>query len=434
MSPLVRLQRRIPDLLRETAFRRYWSGQTISMFGDQVTSIALPLVAVLALRASPSEMGVLTALVWLPTLFFGLHAGAWVDRRGSRRQIMIAADLGRAVLLTSIPVCYLLGVLTLWQLYAVAFGAGTLSVFFVVSDPSLFVALVPQDRYVSGQSLVYGSRAFSFMSGPSVGGILAQLLSAPGAIFADALSFLGSAFFLSRIRPQELPAARSEKGSLTAGAKFIRNSPIVRASLLAGSIVNFFSFVFITLVVLYAIRYLHVQAGVLGVVLGIGAVGGLIGAAITKRIADKIGAGRVYTLGMLLFIAPLALVPAAAGPHWVILLMLVGAEFGCGFGVMMLDITIGAIFAVVIPHELRSRVSGAFQAVNYGTRPLGAAAGGLLGTFIGPRATLFTAVIGGSFAALTLLPGPLPKFKMPQSGRVADADPSSSEVASRLAA
>ncbi len=437
MTPAARsrlVRRRIPELLRDTAFRRYWSGQTISMFGDQISSIALPLVAVLALRANPSQMGVLTALLWLPMLIFGLHAGAWVDRRGHRRLTMIAADLGRALLLISIPVCYFAGVLTLWQLYGVAFGEGALSVLFTVSDPTLFVALVPEDKYVNGTSLVYGSRALSFMGGPSAGGLLVQLLTAPGAVFANALSFLGSAFFLSRIRPCEPPAAESGKGSLTAGVKFIKSSPIVRASLLAASVVNFFDFVFITLFVLYAVRYLHVQPGVLGVVLGIGAIGGILGAMVTGRVADRIGVGRAYMLGCLLFIAPLALVPAAAGPRWLVLAMLIAAEFGAGFGVMMLDISVGVIFAVVIPDELRSRVSGAFQAVNYGTRPLGALVGGLLGTFIGPRATLFIAVIGGCTAALTLLPGPMPKFRMPHDEKRAPADAESSELAPGVAA
>ena len=111
---------KIPELLRETAFRRYWSAQTISMFGDQISSLALPLVAVLALHANAAQMGFLAALVWLPSLLFGLHAGALVDRRGRRRLTMITADLGRAALLISIPVCYAAGVLTLWQLYGVA--------------------------------------------------------------------------------------------------------------------------------------------------------------------------------------------------------------------------------------------------------------------------------------------------------------------------
>jgi MFS family permease len=202
------LTARVPALLRDTPFRRYWGAQTISMFGDQISSIALPLAAVLALRATPAEMGYLSALIWLPSLLFALHAGAWVDRRGRRRVTMIAADLGRAALLGSIPVAYALGVLTLAQLFLVAFAAGTLSTFFTVSDGTLFVSLVGSDDYLAGNSLVYQSRALSFVGGPSLGGLLVQALSAPFALAADALSFLGSAFFLGRIRPPSQPPIR----------------------------------------------------------------------------------------------------------------------------------------------------------------------------------------------------------------------------------
>ena len=165
-----RLTSRIPPLLRETAFRRYWGAQSVSMAGDEISSIALPLAAVLALHASPAEMGYLSALIWLPSLLFALHAGAWVDRRGHRRVTMIAADLGRAALLASIPVCAALGVLTLAQLFAVAFAAGTLSIFFTVSDAGLFVALVPGARYVEGNALIYQSRALAAVAGPAWAG------------------------------------------------------------------------------------------------------------------------------------------------------------------------------------------------------------------------------------------------------------------------
>src|SRR5262245_17084167 len=413
MLPMPRLGARIPDLMRDRTFRRYWSGQTISMFGDQISSIALPLVAVLALHADSAQMGVLAALVWLPSLLFGLHAGAWVDRRGHRRATMIGADLGRAALLVSIPVSYEFGMLTLWQLYTVAFGVGVLSVLFTVSDPTLFVSIVPDDKYVEGNSLIYGSRALSFVGGPSVGGVLVQFLSAPFAVLADAASFVGSAFFLARIRPTEPPAAESGKGTLTAGARFIKNSPIVRASLLAVSVINFFNFVFFALFVLYATRYLHVAPGLLGLVLGIGAIGGVLGSLLTKQLVNRLGVGRVYTISCLVFTAPLVLVPLAAGPRPVILAMLMAAEFVAGFGVMILDISIGSILLAVIPDDLRSRVSGAFQAVNYGTRPLGALVGGVLGTVIGPRLTLWVAAIGGMLGFLVLLPTPLPAFRMP---------------------
>ena len=409
----LRLTSRIPPLLRERGFRRYWSGQTISMFGDQISSIVLPLVGVIALHAGPAQMGYLAALAWLPSLMFGLHAGAWVDRRGRRRATMITADLGRAALLASIPVCYALGVLTLGQLYGVAFGTGILSVLFTVSDPTLFVALVPADRYVEGQSLVYGSRALSFVGGPSAGGLLVQLLTAPFAVVADALSFLGSAFFLSRIRPAEPPAEGIGKGALTAGARFIRHSGIIRASLTAVATVNFFNFMFFALFVLYATRSLQVRPGLLGLVLGAGAIGGVLGATVTRRLAAWLGVGWTYTIACLVFTAPMTLVPLAAGAEPVILAMLFAAEFGSGFGVMVLDISIGAIFAAVIPDQLRSRVSGAFQAVNYGTRPLGAVAGGSLGALIGIRPTLWIAAVGGMTGILWLLPSPLPRFRMP---------------------
>ena len=402
----------IPVLLRDRVFRRYWGASTVSMFGDQVSGIALPLAAVIALHVGAAQMGYLTALEWLPSLLFGLPAGAWVDRRGRRRATMIAADLGRAALFASIPLCYALHMLTLAQLYAVTFAAGTLSIVFNVSDMTLFVSIVAPERYVDGQSLIYGSRALSFVGGPSVGGVLVQLLSAPFAIAADVLSFLGSAFFLGRIRPAE-PPVDEDGGSVTAGVRFIAGSGIVRASLIAVATVNFFTLMFTALSLLYAVRVLHIRPGVLGLLLGAAAVGGLLGAVLTKPVAARIGAGWAYTAGCLLFTAPLALWPLAGGREEPTLALLFAAEFASGFGVMMLDISIGAIFAAVIPDALRSRVTGAFQAVNYGTRPAGALLGGLLGTVVGLRPALWIAALGGIAGFLLLLPSPLPGYRLP---------------------
>src|SRR5215475_5896843 len=402
----------VPPLLRDKVFRRYWGASTVSVFGDQVSSVALPLTAVLVLHAGAAEMGYLTALQWLPSLLFGLHAGAWVDRRG-KRTTMILADIGRAVALVTIPVCYALDVLTLTQMYLVTFAAGALSVLFTVSDGTLFVSIVPPERYVDGQSLIYGSRSLSFMGGPAVGGLLIEALTAPYAVVVDALSFLGSAFQLGTIRPAEPPSADAAEG-VTAGLKFIRGSPIVRASLTGVAVVNFFHLMFSALFMLYAVRELGVGPGVLGVVIGAGAVGGMLGSVLCKRLTARLGAGLVYVAGCLVFTGPLALVPLAAGAHGAaVLVMLFGAEFASGFGVMVLDISIAAIFAVVIPASMRSRVSGAFQAINYGTRPPGALIGGLAGSVLGLRTALWIAVAGAVFGALLLLPSPLPRFRMP---------------------
>ena len=307
----VSARRLIPPLLRDTEFRRFWAGSTVSMFGDQVSSIAVPLTAVLALHAGAAAMGYLTALAWLPSLLFGMHAGAWVDRRGRRRQTMIACDLGRFCLLATIPACWALHVLTLWQLYAVIFAAGALSIVFNVANSTLFVSIVAAPQYLDGQSLIYGSRAMSFVAGPSVGGLLAQLLTAPFAIVADALSFLGSAFCLSRIRPAEPPASDGS-GGVTEGLRFIAGSPVVRASLIGVAVVNLFNLMFSALFTLFAIRTLHVSAGLLGVVLGCGAIGSVLGSVVTKPIAGRFGAGMAYVAGAFMFTAPLALAPLAS--------------------------------------------------------------------------------------------------------------------------
>jgi MFS family permease len=406
----------VPPLLRDLVFRRYWGASTVSMFGDQVSSVALPLTAVLVLHARAYEMGYLTALEWLPSLLFGLHAGAWVDRRGKRRNAMILADLGRAAVFATIPLCYALHVLTLAQMCVVTFVAGSLSVLFTVSDGTLFMSIVAPEEYVDGQSLIYGSRALSFLGGPSVGGLLVQALSGPYAIVADALSFLGSALQLGTIRPAEPPPANAEDG-VTVGLRFIARSPIVRASLTGVAVVNFFNLMFEALFMLYAVRSLGVSPGVLGAVIGAGAVGGILGSVLCKRLTSSLGAGLVYVAGCLVFTVPLTLVPLASSPHSMVTLLMLFAAFFCsGFGVMVLDISIAAIFGVVIPVGMRSRVSGAFQSINYGTRPLGALLGGWLGTVLGLRPALWIAVTGGVLGSLLLLPSPLPRFRMPGLG------------------
>lgn len=163
--------------------------------------------------------------------------------------------------------------------------------------------------------------------------------------------------------------------------------------------------------VLYATRVLSVRPAMLGVVLGAGAVGAALGSAITGRIARSLGIGPTYILGCVLFPAPLVLVPAASGPALVILAFLFAARFGSGLGVMILDISIGSIFAALIPHQLRSRVSGAFTVVNYGVRPLGSLVGGLLGSAIGLRPTLWIATVGGVAGVLWLLRSPMPRLR-----------------------
>jgi len=400
----------IPRLLRERPFRLFWTAQAVSQLGDQVSMIALPLAAVLALDAGPAQMGYLSAAALAPGLLFSLHFGAAVDRRGRRRATMVAADLGRAALLGSVPLAAAFGALTFAQLYLVAFGTGTLSVLFYVSYSTLFTALVPRSRYVEANQLVHGSRAFSFVAGPSLGGLLVQLFTAPFALLADAVSFLLSALCLRSLEAVEPETETAEKGHLVAGLRFIRATPALLASLLSTAWVNFFNFVFMSIFVLYATRELHVRPGTLGLVLGVGAVGGIVGAVTTGRIARRIGIGPAFVVGSFGFAAPFLLVPAAGGARWTVLGMLGLAEFGAGFGVMMLDIAVGSIQQSLVPDRLRARFSGAYMVVNYGVRPLGALAGGWLGATIGLRETLWLAAAGGVASVLFLLPSPVPRI------------------------
>jgi MFS family permease len=401
-----------PVLLRaHPGFRRFWAGQTVSLIGDQITLIALPLVAVLSLDASAAEMGYLTAAALAPALLFSLHAGALVDRRGRRRQTMILADLGRAVLLALIPAGAALGVLTMPVLYAIAFLTGTLGVLFMVSYNALFVALVPRDDYVGAMSLLNGSRALSSMVGPSLGGLLVQALTAPVAVAVDAVSYLVSAAFLHRVRAVEPPREEEQRGLVLSGAKYIASSPVVRSALLATATLNFFDYAFLALFFLYATRSLGISPGTLGLVLGAGAVGGVIGSLVTGRVVRRIGVGPAFVVGCVVFPLPLLLVPLAGGPRWAVLLALLAAEFGAGLGVIMLDISIGTIFAAVIPDRFRSRVAGAYMVVNYGVRPLGSLLAGALATAVGTRETLWIAAGGGCLAALWLVRSPLLRLR-----------------------
>jgi MFS family permease len=402
----------IPPLLRGNAnFRRYFIGQSISMLGDQVSLIALPLTAVLALHADAAQMGALTTAYLVPNLIFSLHAGVWVDRRGRRRQVMLATDVGRALLVATIPIAYALGHLTWAHLYVVSFLLGTLSVFFFVAYGAFFQVIVPRDDYVQANSLIHGSRAASFLAGYSLGGLLVQLLRGPYALALDAVSFVWSALFLARIDAEEPPGAARDSGGLMSGLRWIKENRVMRAELLGVATINLFNFMFFALFMLYAVRHLRIGAATIGIVLGAASIGAVGGSFVTARIARRIGVGPAFILGCFLFPAPLILVPAATGPHWVVIAFVFAAEFMSGVGLMLLDIMAGSLSAGIVPPSLRSRVSGAFMVVNYGVRPLGTSVGGLLGATLGVRSTLWIATIGALLGLAFLFPSPIPRLR-----------------------
>jgi MFS family permease len=400
------------SLWRHRSFAKLWAGETISQFGDRVSELALPLIAVVTLAATPTQVGFLTAAVWAPNLL-SLLVGSWVDRQADRRRLLIIADLLRALVLLSLPIAHWFGVVTLGQLLVVALLGGVGQVLFASAYAPFFVGLVDRSQYVDANSKLSTSRSASYVAGPAVGGFLIQALTAPVAVLADAVSFLISALLISRIKAA--PAPVSEGSRLWADAReglfYVLRHPYLRAGLGCVTTVNFFGFVAQALIVLFASRTLGLPVGWIGLALGLGAFGGLAGAVLAPRLSRRFGVGRVLVLGAFLFPAPTAAIAFAGGPHWLAATVLAAAEAVAGAGVMLMDINLNSVLFAVTEDHVRSRVTGVFGMINYGARPIGAVVGGFLGTGIGLRPTLLIAAVGGVLGCLWLLPSPIPQIR-----------------------
>lgn len=402
------------SLWRDRRFIRFWSGQTVSQFGDRVTELAVPLIAVTTLHASAAEVGVLTALLWTPNLA-ALVVGAWVDQHTRKRRLMVAADLARALVLLSLPAAYVAGAVTLGQLYAVAVLTGIAKVLFNTSYPSFFAHLVPRASYVDANGKLNTTLSASYVAGPAIGGALVQALSAPVAVIADAVSFLASAFLVGGIRTDEPPIAAGRqplRRRVREGMAYVARHPVLRVTLGCSTTVNFFTFVAGTgLVVLFATRVLRLSAGGIGLALAIGATGSLLGAVIAPSLSRWWGIGPSIAAGAFLFPTPIAIAAVASGPLWARGGALALSEFLAGIGLMVFDININSLQTAVIDDGIRSRVSGAYSTLNYGVRPVGALVGGVLATAIGLRPTLLVAAAGGALSVLWIIFSPVLRIR-----------------------
>ena len=396
-------------LYRDRRFATYWAGQAVSEVGDRVSELALPLIAITILGASSIEVGVLTAAVWAPQVLSVL-TGAWVDQQPHKRRLLIFSDLLQGLAVATLPLVYWVGSLTLAQLVAVALVAGVGRTLAQTAYPPFFVSLVTRDQYVEANSLLSTTRSGSFVAGPALGGALIQVLGAPVAMVVDAVSFGISAHLTGRVRVTERPPADHPEKLVRRAAEgfgYLRRHPYMAASLRCCTTLNFFSFVAAALVILYASRTLELPAGAIGLAFGVGAVGGLAGALLASRIARLIGTGRSIAVGAVLFSAPYALVPLAAGPEWAKAAVLAIVEAVGGVAIMVFDINLNALQTAVVHDDLRIRVSGAFSTVNYGIRPLGALVGGALGELLGIGPTLVLAAVGGALSFVWLLGSPI---------------------------
>lgn len=397
-------------LWREPPFARFWSAQAVSELGDRVSELALPLVAVTVLHASATEVAVLAAVVWLPNLV-ALPVGSWVDRRPRKRSLLIASDLARAAVVLTVPAAALLGVLTLAHLVVVALLLGALSTLFRSAWQPFFVALVRRDQYLEANALLSTTRSGSFVVGPAVGGGLVQALTAPFALVVDGLSFLGSALLLRTVDALERPPAPNGGAALRTrvveGMRFVVRHPVLRPALACVTWVNLFTMMVSALLVVFASRDLGLPAGTIGLAMGLGAVGGLLGAVLAGRVARRLGTGRTIALGAVLFTAPLAALPLLQGPVLARAVGLGAVEAVSAFGVILFDVNLGAVMTAVIPDAVRARVQGAFTTVNYGVRPLGALLAGGLAALVGAGPTIAAGGIGGALAVVWLVRSPL---------------------------
>jgi MFS family permease len=422
-------------LWRQPDFLKLWSAETISVFGSQFSQLALPLVAVILLDASAFAVSALFVVEFLPFILFALPAGVWVDRL-RRKPILVIGDLGRAVLLGSIPLAYLFDALTLAHVYVVAFLVGVCTVFFDVAYQSYLPSLVERDQLVDGNSKLEISRSTSQLAGPGAAGAIVGALGAPFAVLLDAVSFAFSAVFLFAIRQKETlpePNADTKRPSMLAdareGLRFVIRNPYLRAISICTGTSNFFFSMSGALIVVYAVRELDMSPAALGLAFSLGNFGPLLAAFTTSRISNRLGVGPTILWTSVLFSTASLFLPLA--PKSYPLPFLVAFGVIAGFAGVAYNITQVSFRQAICPERMQGRMNSVIRFLVWGTMPLGALLGGALGTWFGLRSALWVAAIGALFAFLPIVLSPVRTLReMPEP--VDEPLPSEAEAAGGL--
>jgi MFS family permease len=404
-------------LRRHRDFRRLWFGDTVSQFGTQVTVLAVPLTAVLYLNASRAEVGVLTALEFVGFLVIGLPAGAWCDR-WHRRPVMVTADLARFLLLLSIPVAAWAHALTIWQLFAVLLLVSVATVFFDVAYQSYLPALIDADDLTEGNAKLQGSAAVAMVAGPSIAGFLIQSLRAPIAIVVDAVSFAISALSVATIRkPEESPArpeSRRLRTEIAEGLQVVRGQPVLRTLAAATATLNFFMAAFSAIVMIFLARTLELSAGMIGVLMTIGSVGGLAGAVLTSPMSRRFGQGRTAWVPLAIG-CPVGLLIPLTHRGGQLALFIVG-WFAFSFAITVYNIAGVTLRQTLCPTALLGRMNATMRFLSVGAMPVGALIGGALDAKFGPRTSLWITQIGQLAVPVILFASPLRGDGAPPGG------------------
>jgi len=400
---------------------KLWIGQTISEFGTPVSQIAIPWIAIKNLDESAFVVASLTTVQFLPFLIFTLPAGVWVDRV-SRRMVLIVGDLGRAVLLATIPVAYAFDALTLGQLYAVAFLVGILTVFFDVAYQSYLPDLVARDQLVEGNSKLQVTVSAAQGAGPAIGGGLIQAFTAPYAIAVDAISFVFSGAFSGAVKKREDVHARTEGArrsmwaDLKEGLSYVLRHPYLRPQAMCTSISNFFGSMSFAILLVFAAREWGMSAGVVGIGLGLGSLGWLLGALFVRRLQARLGVGNTTLVACVLFGLPFLVIPFA--PHsFPLPFLVVGIMIG-GFGGVVYNVTQISLRQTITPERLQGRMNAVMRFIVWGALPLGSLVGGALASSIGLRDTLIVSGGGATFAILPIWFSPIRALR-----EISDAEP-----------
>jgi predicted MFS family arabinose efflux permease len=378
-------------------FVKLWAGESISLIGTQVTQFTMPLVAVLTLNVSVSQLGVLNALRFVPVLCLSLLAGVWLDRR-RRRPVLIACALGNAVLIGLVPIAKETGVLSIGLLYLVVTLTGLLSMTYDIGALSYMPDLVGHERLADANGKIQASTAFAGVAGPSLAGVLVGLITAPITLSVDAVSYLFAAAGVIAIRkPEPAPEVTVERPSvrqsIAEGMRAVWGSRLLSALLTQGTALNLFFGGYITVFVVYAVRVVRLSPFELGIVLASSSAGTLAGAMLARRVGKALGLGRsmaVNTLGVSLCLLPL-LIPRHVSPAAIVIY--VAAHLAYGWNIGMFNVNSITLRQVVTPRRVLARMNGAYRMVLWGAAPIGMSLGGLLGGAVGLRPALAISLI-----------------------------------------
>jgi MFS family permease len=399
-------------LWRNAGFVHLWGAATVSTFGSLVTRTALPFTAILLLDASSSAIGVLRVAELLPGFLLGLVAGAWVDRL-RRKPILIATDLGRALLIVTVPVAAFLGWLGLGQLYVIAALVSALSVFFDVAYQSFLPSLVKNEELVEANSKLSAAMSVAEASAFSSAGWLIQLLTAPVAMLIDALTFIASAGLVARIQEPEFQIDSSTVGSrptiasdVVEGLRAVWREPILRGMVIAGLGQNLAFGLVGTVFLLYVNQEVGFDPGILGMIFAVGGVSSLLGAMIAGRLTH-FGTGAVMVGSLLLAAIGEAFVPLATAANAIGVLFLVGQQIVADSALTIYDINQVSLRQAITPAHILGRVNASVRVSEFGAILLGTVAAGYIGETVGLRETLWLAVALSLLAAVALALSPV---------------------------